>query len=107
MHANEREEVKKVFAGEIAAAVGLKDTITSDTICDEEHPVELDRIVFPEPVISLRIEPRTKADQEKMGMALNRWPKKIQHSEFQPIKKREKLLFQEWENFTWKSSLTA
>jgi elongation factor G len=72
MHANDREEVKKVFAGEIAAAVGLKDTITSDTICDEEHPIELDRIVFPEPVIQLRIEPKTKADQEKMGMALNR-----------------------------------
>lgn len=72
MHANDREEVKKVFAGEIAAAVGLKDTITSDTICDEAAPVELNRIVFPEPVISLRIEPKTKADQEKMGMALNR-----------------------------------
>ena len=72
MHANEREEVKKVFAGEIAAAVGLKDTITSDTICDEASPVALDRIVFPEPVISLRVEPKTKADQEKMGMALNR-----------------------------------
>ena len=72
MHANDREEVKKVFAGEIAAAVGLKDTITSDTICDEEHPIELDRIIFPEPVIQLRIEPKTKADQEKMGMALNR-----------------------------------
>ncbi|MEK7569496.1 MAG: elongation factor G [Patescibacteria group bacterium] len=72
MHANDREEVKKVFAGEIAAAVGLKDTITSDTLCDENNPVELDRIVFPEPVISLRIEPKTKADQEKMGMALNR-----------------------------------
>ena len=72
MHANDREEVKKVFAGEIAAAVGLKDTITSDTLCDEDRPIELDRIVFPEPVISLRIEPKTKADQEKMGMALNR-----------------------------------
>jgi elongation factor G len=72
MHANEREEVKQVFAGEIAAAVGLKDTITSDTMCDEEHPIELYRIVFPEPVISLRVEPKTKADQEKMGMALNR-----------------------------------
>jgi elongation factor G len=72
MHANDREEVKKVYAGEIAAAVGLKDTITSDTLCDENNPVELDRIVFPEPVISLRIEPKTKADQEKMGMALNR-----------------------------------
>ena len=72
MHANDREEVKKVFAGEIAAAVGLKDTITSDTLCDEAAPIELNRIVFPEPVISLRIEPKTKADQEKMGMALNR-----------------------------------
>jgi len=72
MHANDREEVKKVFAGEIAAAVGLKDTITSDTLCDEEHPIELYRIVFPEPVIDLRVEPKTKADQEKMGMALNR-----------------------------------
>ncbi|MFA6274057.1 MAG: elongation factor G [Candidatus Paceibacterota bacterium] len=72
MHANDREEVKKVYAGEIAAAVGLKDTITSDTICDEEKPIELNRIVFPEPVINLRIEPKTKADQEKMGMALNR-----------------------------------
>ena len=72
MYANDREEMKKVFAGEIAAAVGLKDTITSDTLCDEEHPIELDRIIFPEPVIQLRIEPKTKADQEKMGMALNR-----------------------------------
>ena len=72
MHANEREEVKKVFAGEIAAAVGLKDTVTSDTLCDEENPIELYRIVFPEPVISLRVEPKTKADQEKMGMALSR-----------------------------------
>lgn len=72
MHANEREDVKKVFAGEIAAAVGLKDTITSDTLCAEDSPVILDRMIFPEPVISLRIEPKTKADQEKMGMALNR-----------------------------------
>jgi len=72
MHANDREEVKKVYAGEIAAAVGLKDTITSDTLCDEEHPIELYRIIFPEPVIQLRVEPKTKADQEKMGMALNR-----------------------------------
>jgi elongation factor G len=72
MHANEREEVKVVYAGEIAAAVGLKDTTTSDTICDEEHPIILERIVAPEPVISMRIEPKTKADQEKMGLALSR-----------------------------------
>ena len=72
MHANEREEVRKVFAGEIAAAVGLKDTLTSDTLCDEAEPIILERIVIPEPVISMRIEPKTKADQEKMGIALNR-----------------------------------
>lgn len=72
MQADQREEVKKVFAGEIAAAVGLKDTNTSDTLCDEKTPIMLDRIKFPEPVINLRIEPKTKADQEKMGLALNR-----------------------------------
>jgi len=72
LQANEREEVKKVFAGEIAAAVGLKDAKTSHTFCDENNPIALDQIKFPEPVISLRIEPKTKADQEKMGMALKR-----------------------------------
>ena len=72
MHANEREEVKKVFAGDIAAAVGLKDTKTSDTLCDPAHPIILEEIKIPEPVISLKIEPKTKADQEKMGMALSR-----------------------------------
>lgn len=72
MQADQREEVKKVFAGEIAAAVGLKEAKTSDTLCDETHPIILDRIKFPEPVINLRIEPKTKADQEKMGLALNR-----------------------------------
>ncbi len=72
LQANDREEVKKVFAGEIAAAVGLKDAKTSHTFSDEAHPIILDQIKFPEPVISLRIEPKTKADQEKMGMALKR-----------------------------------
>jgi elongation factor G len=72
MHANEREEVKKVFAGEIAAAVGLKDTLTSDSLCSEDSPIILERIVIPEPVISMRIEPKTKQDQEKMGIALSR-----------------------------------
>ncbi|MCR4279252.1 MAG: elongation factor G [Candidatus Zambryskibacteria bacterium] len=72
LQADKREEVKKVFAGEIAAAVGLKDAKTSHTFCDEENPIVLDQIKFPEPVISLRIEPKTKADQEKMGMALKR-----------------------------------
>jgi elongation factor G len=72
LQADKREEVKKVFAGEIAAAVGLKDAKTSHTFCDENKPIILDQITFPEPVISLRIEPKTKADQEKMGMALKR-----------------------------------
>ena len=72
MHANDREEVKVVYAGEIAAAVGLKDTVTSDTMCTEENPVVLEKIVIPESVISMRVEPKTKADQEKMGIALSR-----------------------------------
>lgn len=72
MHSNEREEVKTVYAGEIAAAVGLKNTKTSDTLCDPDHPIELHRIEFAEPVIALRIEPKTKADQEKMGIALRK-----------------------------------
>ena len=72
MHANSREDVKKVYAGEIAAAVGLKNTRTSDTLCDENRPIILERIIFPEPVVSLRIEPKTKADQEKMGLALKK-----------------------------------
>lgn len=72
LQADQREEVKKVFAGEIAAAVGLKDTKTSDTLCDENNPIVLEQIKFPEPVISMRIEPKTKADQEKMGIALKK-----------------------------------
>ncbi|MBI2475907.1 MAG: elongation factor G [Candidatus Taylorbacteria bacterium] len=72
LQANEREEVKKVFAGEIAAAIGLKDARTSHTLCDEAQPIVLDPIKFADPVISLRIEPKTKADQEKMGFALKR-----------------------------------
>jgi elongation factor G len=72
LQADKREEVKKVFAGEIAAAVGLKDALTSHTFCDEEKPIILEKIKFVEPVVSLRIEPKTKADQEKMGMALRK-----------------------------------
>ena len=72
MHANSREEVKKVYAGEIAAAVGLKDTKTSDTLSDETNQIILEKIEFPEPVVNLKIEPKTKADQEKMGIALKK-----------------------------------
>ena len=72
MHANDREEVDEIYAGEIAAIVGLKNTTTGDTLCDLESPLVLEKIIFPEPVIGIRIEPKTKADQEKMGMALHR-----------------------------------
>jgi elongation factor G len=72
LQADKREEVKAVYAGEIAAGVGMKDTKTSHTLCDEKQPIVLEEITFPEPVVSLRIEPKTKADQEKMGMALKR-----------------------------------
>jgi elongation factor G len=72
MHSNKREDVKKVYAGEIAAAVGLKFTTTGDTLCSMENPIILEKIEFPEPVISVAIEPKTKADQEKLGIALQK-----------------------------------
>ena len=75
MHANQRKEISEVYAGEIAAAVGLKDTTTGDTLCDEKHAVILEKMVFPEPVIELAIEPKSKADQEKMGLALQKLAK--------------------------------
>ncbi len=72
MHANHREEVQEVYAGEIAAAIGLKDTTTGNTLCDESRPVVLESITFPEPVIHIAVEPKTKVDQEKMGIALSK-----------------------------------
>ncbi len=72
LHANSREEVDKVYAGDIAAAIGLKQTTTGDTLCDENRPVVMENITFPEPVISVAIEPKTKPDQEKMGIALQK-----------------------------------
>ena len=72
MHANKREEIQDVYAGDICAAVGLKQVVTGDTICDEAHPVLLESINFPAPVIQLAIEPKTKADQEKLGVAINK-----------------------------------
>ena len=75
MHANQRKEISEVYAGEIAAAVGLKDTTTGDTLCDEKNQVILEKMVFPEPVIELAIEPKSKADQEKMSIALQKLAK--------------------------------
>jgi elongation factor G len=75
MHANSREEITEVRAGDIAAAIGLKDTITGETLCDPDHKITLERMEFPEPVISVAIEPRTQADQEKMSIALGKLAK--------------------------------
>ncbi len=72
MHANKRQEIEEVYTGDIAAAVGLKNTGTGDTLCDEDHPIVLETITFPEPVIQIAIEPKTKADQEKLGTSLGR-----------------------------------
>src|SRR5436190_1737898 len=72
MHANKREEIKEVYAGDIAAAVGLRDTTTGDTLCDESKPIVLERMEFPDPVISIAIEPKTKADQERLGGSLHK-----------------------------------
>ncbi|WP_301065691.1 elongation factor G, partial [uncultured Helicobacter sp.] len=72
MHSNKREDIKEIYAGEICAFVGLKDTVTGDTLCDEKQPVILERMDFPEPVIQIAVEPKTKADQEKMSIALGK-----------------------------------
>ena len=72
MHANKRDDIKEAYAGDIVALAGLKDTTTGDTLCDEAHPIVLENMVFPEPVIQLAVEPKTKADVEKMGLALGR-----------------------------------
>lgn len=72
MHANSREEIKEVYAGDIAACIGLKDVVTGETLCDQARPIILERMEFPEPVIAVAVEPKTKSDQEKMGMALGK-----------------------------------
>src|SRR5579864_8872829 len=72
MHANHREDIDEIRAGDICAAVGLRNTFTGDTLCDAQHPIILESITFPEPVINLAVEPKTRADQEKMGIALNK-----------------------------------
>jgi len=90
MHSNDREELKEVRAGDIAAAVGLKDVTTGDTLSDLKNIIRLERMEFPEPVISVAVEPKTKADQEKMGIALSKLAKER--------------LSPEWANFISRSS---
>ena len=72
MHANKREDIDEVYAGDIAAAVGLRGATTGDTLCDEKNPILLEVMKFPEPVISMAIEPKTKQDQEKLGFSLQK-----------------------------------
>ncbi len=93
MHANHREEIEEVRAGDIAAAVGLKYTKTGDTLCTEDDPIVLEKIIFPEPVIQIAIEPKTKADQDKLSESLYiNYLMKIQHSELKLMKKPDRLL---------------
>lgn len=107
MHANTREEIKTVYSGDIAAGVGLKDTTTGDTLCDEKNLVILESMDFPEPVISLSVEPKSKADQDKMGVASVSLLKRTQHSRRILTKKQVKLLSLVWVSFTLTSSLTV
>ena len=103
MHANKRQELDKVYAGDIAAAVGFKTTTTGDTICDDQHPVILESMEFPEPVIDIAIEPKTKAGQGKMGEALQSLQKRIRPSERRQTRRPVRLLFPVWASSIWRS----
>ena len=109
MHANQRQDIDTVYAGDIAAAVGLKNTTTGDTLCDQNHPVILESMEFPDPVIRVAIEPKTKAGQEKMGIALSllqSLQKKTRLSRLIQTRKQVRQLLPVWANFTLKLSLT-
>jgi len=90
MHSNRREEIKEICAGDIGAIVGLKSTLTGDTLCDESNPIVLESIEFPEPVISVAIEPKTKADQEKLSLSLQKYLRKTHLSELVSMKKQDR-----------------
>lgn len=107
MHANHRQEIEKVYAGDIAAAVGLKDTTTGDTLCDEKAPIILESMVFPDPVISVAVEPKTKADQEKWALHCRNLLKKTRPSAYVPTLKPLRPLSPAWASFTSILSLTV
>ena len=107
MHANERNEIKEVRAGDIAAAVGLKDVTTGDTLCDPEHVISSRRWMFPEPVISVAVEPKTKADQEKMGIALQRLAQEDPSFRVRPTRSPARRSSPAWASCTSRSSSTA
>ena len=106
MHANERKDVDEAFAGDIIALAGMKETTTGDTLCAERFPIILERMEFPDPVIELSVEPKTKADQEKMGIALNRLSAEaILASAFRQITNRARRSSRGWASFISTSSL--
>lgn len=107
MHANHREEVDCIYTGEIGGAVGLKDTTTGDTLCDENNQIILESMEFPDPVIEVAIEPKTKAGQDKMTMRCCVWRKKTRLSRPTPIRKRARPSSPAWASCIWKSSLTV
>jgi elongation factor G len=107
MHANHREEIETVYAGDIAAAVGLKETFTGDTLCDPDHPVVLESIVFPEPVIEVAIEPKTKADQDKLASPCSGWPRKIPPSASTRTRRAARPASPAWASCTSTFSWTA
>ena len=107
MHANNREDIKEAYAGDIVALAGLKDTRTGDTLCDRQKPVILEKMEFPEPVIEIAIEPKSKADQEKLGVALRSSPPRIRPSASRPIRNPARRSSREWASFTSTSRSTS
>lgn len=107
MHANDRHEVDELRAGDIAACVGLKDVTTGDTLTDPNAVITLERMEFPDPVISLAIEPKTKADQEKMGSPYSAWLRRIRRSACTRTKSPVRPSSPGWASCIWRSSLTA
>jgi len=107
MHANERQEIDEIRAGDIAACVGLKEVTTGETLCDPDSVITLERMEFPEPVIAQAVEPKTKADQEKMGIALQRLAQEDPSFRVRTMKNPARPSFRAWASSTWKSSWTA
>ena len=107
MHANKREEIDATGAGDIVAVMGLKDTTTGDTLCDPANPVVLESMTFPEPVISVAIEPKTKADQEKLGTAIQRLAEEDPTFRVTPTRRPAKRSSRVWASSTSRCLSTA
>jgi translation elongation factor EF-G len=107
MHSNSREDIKEAYAGDIVAIAGLKDTTTGDTLCDPMNPVILERMEFPDPVIEIAVEPKSKADQEKLGVACSAWPPRIRPSACPPTRNPARPSSPAWASCTSTSWSTA